>query len=105
MWKFASSRLAKPPKIADAHRVDGKRFVVHAGEKLTAFVELESAIRAVEHPEPRNRQSTTRKAVRAFALARLAYSNQTPQSSASLYLIKRIENCNAQACFWHHFSL
>jgi hypothetical protein len=33
--------------IADAHRDDGKRFVVHAGEKLTAFVELESAIRAV----------------------------------------------------------
>ena len=32
--------------IADAHRGDGKRFVVHAEEKLTAFVELESAIRA-----------------------------------------------------------
>jgi hypothetical protein len=30
--------------IADAHRGDGKRFVVHADEKLTAFVELESAI-------------------------------------------------------------
>jgi hypothetical protein len=27
------------------HRGDGKRFVVHADEKLTAFVELESAIR------------------------------------------------------------
>jgi hypothetical protein len=32
--------------IADAHRDDAKRFVVHADEKLTAFVELESAIRA-----------------------------------------------------------
>jgi hypothetical protein len=32
--------------IADAHRDDGKRFVVRADEKLTAFVELESAIRA-----------------------------------------------------------
>ena len=31
--------------IADAHRGDGKRFVVHADEKLTAFLELESAIR------------------------------------------------------------
>ena len=31
--------------IADAHREDGKRFVVHADEKLTAFVELEVAIR------------------------------------------------------------
>jgi hypothetical protein len=33
--------------VADAHRGDGKRFVVHADEKLTAFLELESAIRAV----------------------------------------------------------
>jgi len=29
--------------IADAHRDNGKRFVVRADEKLTAFVELESA--------------------------------------------------------------
>jgi hypothetical protein len=28
--------------IADAHRDDGKRFVVQADEKLTAFLELES---------------------------------------------------------------
>jgi hypothetical protein len=33
--------------IADAHRSDGKRFVVRADEKLTAFVELESVIRAL----------------------------------------------------------
>jgi hypothetical protein len=32
--------------IADAHRDDGKRFIARADEKLTAFVELESAIRA-----------------------------------------------------------
>jgi hypothetical protein len=32
--------------VADAHRDDGKRFVVHADEKLTAFVELELAVRA-----------------------------------------------------------
>ena len=31
--------------IADAHRDNGKRFIVHADEKLTAFIELESAIR------------------------------------------------------------
>jgi hypothetical protein len=31
--------------IADAHRGDGKRYVVRADERLTAFVELESAIR------------------------------------------------------------
>jgi hypothetical protein len=30
--------------VADAHRDDGKRFVVHADEKLMAFVELKSAI-------------------------------------------------------------
>jgi hypothetical protein len=30
--------------VADAHRDDGKRFVVRADEKLTAFVELESVI-------------------------------------------------------------
>jgi len=30
--------------LADAHRGDGQRFVVRADEKLTAFVELESAI-------------------------------------------------------------
>jgi hypothetical protein len=30
--------------IVDAHRGDGKRFVVRADEKLTAFVELETAI-------------------------------------------------------------
>jgi hypothetical protein len=32
--------------IADAHRGNGKRFVARADEKLTAFVELESAIHA-----------------------------------------------------------
>jgi hypothetical protein len=30
--------------IADAHRGDGKSFVVHADEKLTAFLELESQL-------------------------------------------------------------
>jgi len=34
--------------IVDAHRGDGKRFVVRADEMLTAFLELESAIRAIE---------------------------------------------------------
>jgi hypothetical protein len=31
--------------IVDAHRDDGKSFVVRADEKLTAFLELETAIR------------------------------------------------------------
>ena len=30
--------------VADAHREKGRRFVVHSEEKLTAFVELESAV-------------------------------------------------------------
>jgi hypothetical protein len=34
--------------IADAHRGDGKRFVVPADEKLTAFMELEAAIGTVD---------------------------------------------------------
>ena len=31
--------------VADAHRDDGKRFIVHADEKLTAFLELGPATR------------------------------------------------------------
>ena len=31
--------------VADAHRDDGKRFVVRADEKLSAFLQLESVIR------------------------------------------------------------
>jgi len=47
--KAPEQRSRKIPQqiwIADAHRGDGHRFVVHADEKLTAFVELESAARA-----------------------------------------------------------
>jgi hypothetical protein len=32
--------------LLDAHRDDGKRFVVRADEILTAFLELEAAVRA-----------------------------------------------------------
>ena len=31
--------------VADAHRDDGKRYVVHGDEKLTAFLELERVTR------------------------------------------------------------
>ena len=31
--------------VADAHRDDGKRFVVRADEKLTAFMELEAVVK------------------------------------------------------------
>jgi hypothetical protein len=33
--------------IVDAHRDDGKRFIVHADERVTAFLELKSAIRLI----------------------------------------------------------
>ena len=33
--------------IADAHRDDGKRFVVRADEKLSAFIELERQVLTV----------------------------------------------------------
>jgi hypothetical protein len=33
--------------VADAHRGDGKRYVVRADEKLTTFAELEAAIRDI----------------------------------------------------------
>ncbi len=35
--------------VADAHRDDGQRFIVHADERLTAFLELESATRGTAH--------------------------------------------------------
>src|SRR5947208_1648139 len=35
--------------IAAAHRDDGKRFVVHADQRLTTFFELEAGIRASKH--------------------------------------------------------
>jgi len=41
----ALDRKGRTIWIADAHRGNGKRFVVHGDEKLTAFLELESAIR------------------------------------------------------------
>jgi hypothetical protein len=33
--------------VADAHRDDGERFIVHADEKLSAFVELERQVLTV----------------------------------------------------------
>ena len=46
-WVSALDLEGRTIWIVDAHRGDGRRFVVHADEKLTAFLELESAIRAV----------------------------------------------------------
>jgi hypothetical protein len=44
VWVSAIDSEGRTIWIADTHRSDGKRFVVRADEKLTAFVELEAAI-------------------------------------------------------------
>ena len=47
-WSWGSVSTIDPQGqtiwIVDAHRGDGKRFIVHADEKLSAFLELESVI-------------------------------------------------------------
>jgi hypothetical protein len=40
----ALNREGRTIWIADAHRGDGRRFIVHADDKLTAFLELERAV-------------------------------------------------------------
>jgi len=45
-WVSAIDREGRTISIVDAHRDDGKRYVVRADEKLTAFLELETAIHA-----------------------------------------------------------
>jgi hypothetical protein len=43
-WVSAIDSDGRTIWIVDAHCGDGNRFVVHADEKLTAFVELQKAI-------------------------------------------------------------
>jgi hypothetical protein len=43
-WVSAIDSQGRTIWIADAHRDDGKRFVVRADEILTAFMELEAVI-------------------------------------------------------------
>ena len=45
-WVSAVDSRGRTIWIVDGHRDDGKRFVARAEEKLTAFMELEAAIRA-----------------------------------------------------------
>jgi len=45
-WVSAVDSNGRTIWIAEVHRGGGRRFVVHADEKLTAFMELESAIHA-----------------------------------------------------------
>jgi SH3-like domain-containing protein len=44
LWRSGRDQEGRTIWIADAHCDDGKRHVVHAEEKLTAFLELERAI-------------------------------------------------------------
>jgi hypothetical protein len=44
-WVSAIDSSGRTIWIADAHRDDGKRFIVRADEKLTAFLELERVTR------------------------------------------------------------
>jgi hypothetical protein len=54
-WVSAVNSDRRTIWIVDARRGDGKRFVVQADEKLTAFVELESAIRLSGKTQHENR--------------------------------------------------
>jgi hypothetical protein len=44
-WVSAVNSEGRTIWIVDAHRDDGRRFIVLADEKLTALAELETAIR------------------------------------------------------------
>jgi hypothetical protein len=45
-WVSAVDSKGRPIWIADAHRDNGRRFIVRADEMLTAFLELQRAIHA-----------------------------------------------------------
>jgi hypothetical protein len=49
--RHLGSGISRIISVADAHRDDGKRLVVRADEKLTALLELESAIHAAKKQE------------------------------------------------------
>ena len=46
-WVSAIDRQGQTIWIADAHRDDGRRFIVQADDKLSAFVELERQVLTV----------------------------------------------------------
>jgi hypothetical protein len=46
-WVSAVDSQRRTIWIVDAHRGDGKRFIMHADEKLSAFVELERQVLTV----------------------------------------------------------
>jgi hypothetical protein len=48
-WASAPDRQGRTIWTVDAHRDDGRSFVVRADEKLTAFLQLESAMGAIDY--------------------------------------------------------
>jgi hypothetical protein len=46
-WVSAVDSVGRSIWIVDAHRDDGRRFIVRADEKLSAFVELERQVLTV----------------------------------------------------------
>ena len=46
-WVSAMDSQGRTIWIGDAHRDDGRRFIVHSDEKLSAFVELERQVLTV----------------------------------------------------------
>jgi hypothetical protein len=46
-WILGLDSKGRTIWIADAHRDDGRRFIVHGDDKLTAFVELERQVLTV----------------------------------------------------------
>jgi hypothetical protein len=46
-WVSAVDSQGRTTWIVDAYRSEGKRFIVHADEKLSAFVELERQVLTV----------------------------------------------------------
>ncbi len=109
---------------ADAHRDNGKRFIVRADEKLAAFLELERITcgEVIEIRPHRNgwkvfeapgvelcslrnvRQSIMLKTARASALARFAFWIQVEQLNASFHLVRRIEDCVIRKLVLHRAS-
>src|SRR5439155_4261217 len=76
-WVSAVDSRGRTIWIVDGHRDDGKRFVVHADEVLTAFVELQAAI----HRQPGSSQSPTRARPRDAQLSALALHLPTPRAT------------------------
>jgi hypothetical protein len=70
-WVSALDREGRTIWFVDAHRDDGKRLVVRADEKLTAFVELESAIPA---HRPAHQTITRRPATTGFSPSRPSWT-------------------------------